>query len=99
MQRITRVGILSLGRVAGAWGAVMGLVFGALYAVFFSSLGMLGMVDERAESMPFLFLAGIALFGTPILCGLAYFVLGLVSGVVLNLIFHLSGGLEVRIEK
>ena len=99
MQRITRIGVLSLGRVAGAWGAVLGVFAGIAYALFFSGLGLVGLSDDRMQALPFAFLALIALFGTPILFGIAYFVLGLVSALVLNLVFRLSGGLEVRIER
>jgi hypothetical protein len=99
MQRITRIGVLSLGRVAGAWGAVLGVFAGIAYALFFSSRGLVGLSHERADALPFAFLALIALFGTPILLGIAYFALGVVSALVLNVVFRLSGGLEVRIER
>lgn len=92
MQRITAVGVLSLGKVMGAAGFCLGIVFSVLYGVLFAALGL---AQDRPD---FLWIAaGIFILG-PLIYGVLSFLGGLLNGVILNLVFKLAGGLEIRLE-
>src|SRR5262245_61130695 len=98
MQKITKVGVLSLGKVMGAAGAAMGLVIGVLYGIGLSIVGVVGMADGD-EDMGWLLLAGAgACIGAPILYGILSFLIGLLYAVILNFVFRFTGGLELKIE-
>jgi Ca2+/Na+ antiporter len=99
MQRITWIGVLSLGRVAGAVGALLGLVAGASYALAIAGFGAVGLQHQRIEATPVLLLALIVFLAVPIVTGLVHFVLGVLYALLLNLVLRLSGGLHVRIER
>ena len=99
MQRITKVGVLSLGRVMGSLGALLGVLVGIVYATAIGIFGVIGISQDEVAGFPLILLAGVVLFGTPIALGVMYFVLGLLYALLLNVVFRLSGGLELRIER
>ena len=99
MHRITWVGVLSLGRVLGTLGALLGLLAGAGYAVAIAGFGLVGVQSGRLDGVPVLLLALIAFLAAPIVSGLAHFVVGVVYALCLNVVLRLSGGLAVKLER
>jgi hypothetical protein len=88
---ITRVGALSVAKVAGLLYAIIGLVFGAFISLF----GLAGFAMGASDS-PFGALFGIA---AVILLPIAYGCFGFVSMLLMSLLFNVvvgvTGGVEV----
>ena len=102
MQKLTvhRVGVSSLGKLIGAWQAIIGLVIGVFGAVVTNV--------NIFEENDFGLLAGIGIailvvLGWLIVYPLLMFVIGWIQGVILGLIFNLvvsgSGGLSLEVEE
>ncbi|WP_094228926.1 hypothetical protein [Methanolobus psychrotolerans] len=92
---INKVGVFSLGKIAGVLYAILGLIFGLFMALF---------------SMPMSFMSvgsrpGGLLFGAAaiILFPIFYGVIGFISGVITALVFNAStgiiGGLEIEMKE
>lgn len=100
MQRITYVGIFSLAKITGITGFLLGLVVGLFYG---SGLMLFGAtLGAAAEDGAGLAVAGVGgglavMVATPFLLGMAYFVVGLIHAVIINIVLHLAGGLDLRI--
>ena len=98
---ISRIGVLSCGKVMGALYGLMGLLFGALFALI-SLLGV-GAALSASESGDGTG-AGIigAMFGVgaivlfPICYGILGFVGGLITAAIYNLVSGIVGGLELE---
>lgn len=97
---ITKVGVLSLGKLLGIMYAAIGAVFGLLYALFAIVGGgaMLAMGgDEGAMGGGMMMGMGVAaVIVLPILYGLIGFVGGLLSALFFNIAAKYAGGLEVE---
>ncbi len=97
---ITKVGVLSLGKLLGIMYAAIGAVFGLLYALFAVVGGgaMLAMGgDEGAMGGGMMMGMGVAaVIVLPILYGLIGFVGGLISALFFNIAAKYAGGLEVE---
>ena len=97
---ITKVGVLSLGKLLGIMYAAIGAVFGLIYALFAVVGGgaMLAMGgDEGAMGGGMMMGMGVAaVIVLPILYGLIGFVGGLISALFFNIAAKYAGGLEVE---
>ena len=102
MQRITRVGVLSFAKIMGLVGLFAGFLIGIPYGLMVMLLGAgIGAGAEQGG-------AGIAALGVggglvlmivlPFVYAALCFLVGLIYGLVINLVLHLAGGLELRIE-
>ena len=91
MQKVKRIGVLSLAKILGILYAIFGLIVGALFAL----LPLFGFnADETGLSFG---TASIIIF--PILYGIMGFVGGLITAFFYNLIVGKVGGLEVELAK
>jgi hypothetical protein len=95
---ITRVGPLSVAKIAGILYAILGLAIGAL----FSLIGLAGMAGglaaENRETAVFSALFGVgAIIALPILYGVIGFVMMLIMAALFNLGARLAGGVEVDV--
>jgi len=102
MNRVTRIGVLSLGKVMGMSGVLLGLIFGVIYGGIVMLAGVVGMASQQ-EGAGALGLAGFGgglavMIGVPIVYGLFSFVFGVVYGAILNLVLRMAGGLELEIQ-
>lgn len=99
MQRLTYVGIVSLAKVMGITGFLLGLIAGLFYG---SGLMLFGAtLGAAAEDGAGLAIAGVGggllvMVALPFVFGVAYFVLGLIHALIINVVLHLAGGLELR---
>lgn len=93
---VRSIGVLSLGKIMGALYAVMGLIFGAFFALFWlAGFGMAS--DEMGAFGGLIFGAGAVIF-FPLFYGILGFITGLISAFVYNLIAGWFGGLELDIQ-
>jgi hypothetical protein len=96
---ITRVGPLSVAKIAGILYAILGLLVGAL----FSLIGLAGVAgglasDERDTAL-FGALFGVgAIIALPIFYGVLGFVMTLLMAALFNVAARLAGGLEVDVQ-
>ena len=91
MQKIKKIGVLSLAKIFGLLYALIGLILGALFAV----LSLFGFSAE--ETGLFFGVASIIIF--PILYGIMGFVGGLITAFFYNSVASKIGGLEVELTK
>jgi hypothetical protein len=94
-KHITKIGVLSLGKISAVIYAIMGLIFGALITLM--SLGMGSIMGSDGAFAGLLFGVG-AIITVPIFYG----VLGFIGGVIVALIYNAAtgfiGGLEIEVE-
>ena len=91
MQKVKRIGVLSLAKIFGLLYAIFGLIFGALIAV----LSLFGLnADETG-----LFFGVASIIILPILYGVVGFIGGLITAFFYNLVAGKIGGLEVELTK
>ena len=83
MQKVKRIGVLSLAKISGIFFAIFGLI-----VTVFAPIGM---------KEPYFGTATIIVF--PILYGIVGFVGGLITAFFYNLVAGKIGGLEVEIAK
>ena len=95
MVRITKIGVLSLGKIFGILYAFFGLIIGALITLVFVVSG--AMVGETEGVMAFLFGAA-AVITLPLFYGIMGFISGILMAIPYNLIAAWIGGLEVEVE-
>jgi len=98
MRKVLSIGVLSLGKVMGLSGVILGAFFGVIYGavvILASVIGFGG--DSGLGSLGVL--GGIAIMvGVPIFYGLVSFVFGLLYGMILNIVLGMAGGLEIELE-
>jgi hypothetical protein len=95
MQKINKIGVMSLGKILGFLYALLGLIFGGLF-----SLGIIvGSLFSRAEGAGGSITWAIALlFLVPAFYGALGFVFGLLTAWLYNLAAKYIGGLEIEME-
>lgn len=95
VQKLTSVGVVSLGKVTGMTGVLLGFLvaipYGLMAMLFGASVGKGAGVLGLG--------AGLAvMFVVPFLYGAATFVIGCLYGLVLNVVLRMSGGLAITIR-
>ena len=90
MQKVKRIGVLSLAKILGILYAIFGLVFGILFTIFGSAGFGVGMGPTFGS-------VSIIIF--PILYGIMGFIGGLITAFFYNLVAGKVGGLEVELTK
>jgi hypothetical protein len=109
LQVIKRIGVLSLAKILGAMGLLIGLLVGVPMGLFMLLMSLVGGAaavssgDEAATGGMIGAGAGVgmALFmmvGVPLTYGAMSFLFGLIYGLIINLVFSMAGGLELEIE-
>ena len=91
---ITKIGVLSLGKIMGIIYAILGLIFGAIMTLFSLAVGPM-MYSQGAEGM--LFGAG-AIIVLPVFYGILGFLSGIITALVFNAVTGIIGGLELEVE-
>lgn len=91
-MKLTKVGVLSAGKVFGFLYGLLGLIFGG-FASLFSLLAATS--DTGAAGL--LFGAG-AIFLLPILYGIFGFLFGMIIAALYNLTANFTGGIEIEVS-
>ncbi|HIH20100.1 TPA: hypothetical protein HA244_02425 [Candidatus Micrarchaeota archaeon] len=92
MAVLTKVGVMSMAKFMGAMGAIMGLIFGIIMAVFLSAVGTKSGLG---------FFGGLGVLGIlilPIAYGIGMFVAGAIYAFIMNVILGLVGGIELELK-
>jgi hypothetical protein len=99
-MRLNKVGVLSAGKLSGLLYALLGLIFGGLFALFSLVGAGAGLSGDEAGAAGMMFGFGVAaVIIFPILYGIMGFVGGLLMAALFNLVSGISGGLEVDITQ
>jgi hypothetical protein len=108
MHRITKIGILSMAKVTGLTGALIGLIIGVIYGLVIILASVIG--GAAASADPEVGTAGWGMAGmgvlggvmvmvmVPVFYGGMLFVMGLIYGLVINVVLSWTGGFEVQIQ-
>lgn len=97
MKVLKRIGVLSCGKITGLLYALMGLIFGCIFALL-SLLGA-GVAASGGETEALwgaLFGVGAVIF-LPLFYGVLGFIGGLIMALLYNLVAGWIGGLEVEL--
>ena len=96
MQKIKRVGVLSVAKVFGVMGFIFGLIIGLMFFMFSSFIAVL----DKQSDVPSMLFAGLGFFMVillPILYGVVGFVSGAISAWMYNIVIKLAGGIEIEL--
>ena len=91
MQKVKRIGVLSLAKILGVLYALIGLILGVLFAI----LPLTGLNVDKTT----MFFGTATIIVFPVLYGIMGFIGGLITAFFYNLIAGKIGGLEVEIAK
>ena len=98
MQRIQRIGVMSLAKIWGLLFLLVGLLFGVLYGLIVSGIGVVAAVSGEKEAL-LLVVAGVVFMVLfPLMYGGMGFVMGALMAWLYNLVARRFGGLEIDIE-
>ncbi len=102
MQRLTRVGVFSFAKIMGLVGFFAGFLISIPYGLMVMVLGAGAgaHAEQGGAGLAALGVGGglVIMIGVPIAyAGLSWFV-GLIYGLIINVVLHMAGGLELRIE-
>ena len=102
MLRIKRLRVLSVAKVVGGIYAALGLLAGALFALFTFFAAVIGFsaAEEFVAGgiLGALFLALVMLIFVPVFYGAIGFVAGVIAAFAYNLLAGRIGGIEVEVE-
>jgi len=94
MVKLRRVGVLSVGKICGILGAMIGFILGVIYAFVFVVAGAI------SGELPFGGIFGIfAVISFPIMYGIIGFVGGIIEAFLYNLVAGWIGGIELHFEE
>ncbi|HII02372.1 TPA: hypothetical protein HA351_12225 [Methanosarcinaceae archaeon] len=94
-RHITKIGVLSLGKILGAIYAIMGLIFGAIMTLTFMGMGSIMGNDGALAG---LLLGTGAIITLPIFYGILGFIDGIITALIYNVAAGFIGGLEIEVE-
>jgi hypothetical protein len=95
MMTITRVGPLSVAKIAGLLYTVIGVIVGAMFSLVAMAGAAFGAHDGNAAMFSALFGVGSIVF-FPILYGCLGFVMSLIMAALFNFAAGLMGGVEIE---
>jgi hypothetical protein len=97
---ITKVGVMSLGKLMGLLYAAIGIVFGLLYALFAvvggGAMMAMGGGDGAMGGGMMMGMGIAAVIILPIFYGVLGFIGGLITALLFNLAAKYTGGLEIE---
>ena len=98
MQEIKKIDIISLAKIEGALGAVIGFIVGIIFALI--GTAFMGF-SEMAGDIPGasgLFFGVAAIIFLPIVYGIVGFIGGLIVAFLYNVVAGWVGGIEIELE-
>lgn len=103
MHTITQIGVVSLAKVMGMSGLLMGLIVSVpwgLIVILFSLVGGAAGGTAEAAGMGAMGVGGglMVMIGVPIFYGVMSFIFGLIYGLIINLVLKMAGGLELELQ-
>ncbi|MBU0957695.1 MAG: DUF3566 domain-containing protein [Nanoarchaeota archaeon] len=97
MSEFKKFGVLSVGKVLAIFGIILGLVYGVLMGVTSTKLtpALIG-TDPQLQFVSMLGWAAIIVM--PIIMAAIYFVIGVLSAFIYNLIASRFGGIKIQLK-
>ncbi|MDK2907911.1 MAG: hypothetical protein PWQ87_369 [Candidatus Woesearchaeota archaeon] len=92
MQKLNKIGVLSVAKVNAVIGAILGLIWGIFAAITGTSFAVLGGLG---------FMAGLGLWSIivfPIIYALIGFIGGVIGAFLYNLVAGWIGGIEIELK-
>jgi hypothetical protein len=101
--RIKKLGVLSLAKMQGIMGVVIGLLIGIIYALIIVVYTIFGASLVKGDAALAVggggvILAILVLVGFPIMYGLIGFIGGAIGALVYNVFANFVGGIEIEVE-
>jgi hypothetical protein len=96
MTKIKSLGVLSVAKIEGLIGVIMGLVLGVLFALV--GAGISGMMGGDRGGWGMMYGGGFAIIILPIMYGVCGFIGGAIVAWVYNLVAGWIGGIEIELE-
>ncbi len=101
--RIKSVGILSIAKIYGAMGFIIGLLIGLMYGLMIIAMSLIGATAGRGSEALAMGGGGIvvgiiAIIAIPIMYGFFGFISGLIGGLIYNIFAGIVGGIEIEVE-
>lgn len=96
---IRRIGVLSVAKMMGALYGLMGLIFGAIIALFSLVGAGFGMANDDAASgiLGAMFGVGAVIF-LPIFYGVLGAIFGALTAFLYNIVSGMAGGVELEVD-
>jgi hypothetical protein len=98
MKEITKIEVLSLGKVQGITMALLGIIIGLFVGLIGITVGSLA---GSQTGMPGMFGAGLGIFAIivfPIMYGVIGFIFGILGAAIYNLVAKWVGGIEIELK-
>tara|TARA_Y100000310_G_C20658260_1_gene803204 strand:- start:1269 stop:1580 length:312 start_codon:yes stop_codon:yes gene_type:complete len=96
-MELKKIGILSLGKIAGLFGVIYGLISGILFLIILSRANQ---IPGLTEQLGFIAqLGNSSIIVLPILNGIIYFLVGIIAAFLYNLIAKKIGGIELELDE
>ena len=100
MVKVTKINVISMGKISGALYGFMGLIFGIIFTVITLIGLLLAVIFTRNDVNWWILLFGLgSLILIPIFYGIMGFLMGVIVSAVYNLIAKYVGGLEIELEE
>jgi len=90
MQTIKHMGVMSVAKVEGLMGAILGLIIGIVVAVVGTAGSLLG--------IPGAAFGVLAIIAFPIMYGIGLFIGGAIGAVIYNFIADKIGGIQIDLK-
>jgi hypothetical protein len=99
MMIVKKMDAFSLAKIYGVMGVIFGVIAGVLVGIISSIMGALSSsVEGMGERAGLLNLGWIALIILPIAYGTFFFLAGLISAGIYNIIAKMIGGMKIELE-
>ncbi len=101
--RIKKLGILSVAKIHGAMGFIIGLIIGVIYGLAIIAISLIGATAGRGSEALAMGGGGvvvgiIAIIGFPIFYGVFGFIGGIIGALIYNVFSGIVGGIEIEVE-
>ena len=97
-MELKRIGPLSLAKIYGLIGVVVGLITGILYAGFGAQIKDAAL-SQGVQVSALVDLGALAIIAAPIGYGIGFFIVGGVAALLYNLLAKWIGGVELELSK
>jgi len=97
-MELKKIGILSLGKIAGLFGIIYGLILGIFYSFVYSKSSVLASLGQQIPAV-ITTLGYASIIVMPIIIGIIYFVVGIIGALIYNLLASRVGGVKLEFKE
>jgi len=95
-MELKKIGILSIGKIASLFGIIYGLLAGIIFSIIYSRAGDIPGITEQLGLIAQLGYSSIIVL--PILYGIVYFIVGIITAFIYNFLASKVGGINLEFE-